>query len=100
MVTFFDGRPLAVPAASISFTISMPSTTLPKTTCLPSSHDVTTVVMKNYRNTGWLNGGARERATGVRTCEPLVLGPAFAMESRPGLLWVSLKFSSAREGRM
>jgi hypothetical protein len=36
---------------------------------------VTTVVMKN--------------------CEPLVLGPALAMESRKGLSWRSLKFSSA-----
>jgi hypothetical protein len=37
-------------------TTSMPSTTLPNTTCLPSSHGVATVHRKN--------------------CDPLVLGPA------------------------
>jgi hypothetical protein len=42
---------------SIFRTTSMPSTTLPKTTCLPSRKWVGTVVMKN--------------------CEPLPLGPAF-----------------------
>lgn len=31
----------------------------------------------------------------TRTCEPLVFGPAFAMDRRPGLLCLSLKFSSA-----
>merc|ERR1719275_261276 len=29
------------------FTTSIPSTTLPKTTCLPSNHGVSTVQMKN-----------------------------------------------------
>ena len=48
-------RPVLV--ASIFLTTSMPSTTLPKTTCLPSRNGVGTVVMKNW--------------------EPLVLGPAF-----------------------
>ena len=42
---------------SIFLTTSMPSTTCPKTTCLPSRNAVGTVVMKN--------------------CEPLVLGPPF-----------------------
>ena len=46
------------PSASILRTMSRPSTTSPKTTCLPSSHEVTIVVMKN--------------------CEPLVLGPGGA----------------------
>jgi len=74
--------------------MSIPSTTSPKTTyekkkpiinkklyylrystCLPSSHDVTTVVTKN--------------------CEPLVFGPALAIERRPGFVCLSLKFSSA-----
>ena len=54
---------------------SMPSRTSPKTQCLPSSHGVSTVVMKN-----WL---------------PLVLGPALAMLSRPGFSCFSWKFSSA-----
>jgi hypothetical protein len=62
------------PAASIFFTTSRPSTTLPNTTCLPSSQGVTTVVMKN--------------------CEPLVCGPALAIDSRPGSVCLSLKFSS------
>ena len=48
-----------------------PSTTSPKTTCLPSSHEVTTVVMKNW--------------------DPLVLGPALADERSPGLVCLSLK---------
>ena len=38
----------------------LPSRTLPKTTCLPSSHGVATVVMKN--------------------CDDWVFGPAFAMD--------------------
>ena len=53
---------------------SEPSVTSPKTTCLPSSQLVITVVMKNW--------------------EPLVFGPAFAMDRRSGLSCLSLKFSS------
>ena len=48
---------------------------LPKTTCLPSSHAVLTVQMKNW--------------------EPLVPGPALAIERMPGPVCFSLKFSSA-----
>ena len=47
---------------------------LPKTVCLPFSHDVMTVVMKNW--------------------EPLVLGPALAMLSKPATSCFSEKFSS------
>ena len=47
---------------------------LPKTVCLPFSHDVMTVVMKNW--------------------EPLVLGPALAMLSKPATSCLSAKFSS------
>ena len=47
IVTVDFGLPESDPCCSMSFTTSMPSTTSPKTTCLPSSHDVTTVVMKN-----------------------------------------------------
>ena len=36
----------------------------------------------------WCVAGCR------RTCEPLVLGPAFAMDKRPGRLCLNLKFSS------
>merc|ERR1711920_188479 len=59
---------------SIAFTTSIPSRTSPKTTCFPSRCEVTTVVMKN-----WL---------------PLVSLPAFAIERRPGLVCLILKFSS------
>ena len=45
---------------SIAWTTSAPLTTRPKTVCLPSSQGVGTVVMKN--------------------CEPLVCGPALAIE--------------------
>lgn len=44
--------------------LTMPSSTLPNTTCLPSSHGVFTVVMKNW--------------------EPLVSLPALAMLTQPG----------------
>ena len=97
MVTFDFGRPESVPTASTRFTTSIPSTTSPKTTCLPSSHDVTTVVMKNCVTRQLLRahptkpGKEKQRLT----CEPLVFGPAFAMERRPGLSCRRLKFSSA-----
>ena len=67
--------PLGEPSASTFVTTSMPSVTSPKTTCLPSSHGVSTVQMKN--------------------CEPFVFGPAFAIESTPAPVCVNLKFSSA-----
>ena len=73
IVTFFFG---GVPSsASIALTTSNPSRTVPKTTCLPSSHGVGTVQMKN--------------------CDPLVPGPAFAIESVPAPVCLSLKFSSS-----
>merc|ERR1711879_396363 len=63
------------PTASIFFTTSIPSDTDPKTQCLPSSHPVFTVHKKNW--------------------EPLVFGPAFAMERMPGPVCFRVKFSSA-----
>ena len=45
--TLFLVAPLLLPIASIFFTTSYPLTTLPKTTCLPSSQEVFTVVRKN-----------------------------------------------------
>mmetsp|Transcript_510 Transcript_510/g.1637 ORF Transcript_510/g.1637 Transcript_510/m.1637 type:complete len:215 (-) Transcript_510:442-1086(-) len=53
----------------------MPSITLPKTTCFPSSHGVSAVHRKN--------------------CEPLVPGPALAMERMPSPSCLSTKFSSS-----
>eukprot|EP00755_Sulcionema_specki_P016930 Sspe_Gene.1053::Locus_359_Transcript_2_3_Confidence_0.500_Length_1006::g.1053::m.1053 len=59
---------------SIFRTTSIPSTTFPKTTCRPSSHEVSAVVMKN--------------------CDPLVFLPALAMERHPTKC-LMLKFSSS-----
>mmetsp|Transcript_37278 Transcript_37278/g.118640 ORF Transcript_37278/g.118640 Transcript_37278/m.118640 type:complete len:222 (-) Transcript_37278:477-1142(-) len=75
-VTFCVGLPSAVPQASITRSTSMPSTTWPKTTCLPSRCGVAFVQMKN--------------------CEPLVFGPELAMDRTPGPVWRNLKFSSAK----
>ncbi len=56
-------------------TTSMPSLTSPNTVCLPSSHGASfTVTMKN--------------------CDPLVLGPAFAIASAPRTTLWSLISSS------
>ena len=55
--------PLWEPTPSIFFTTSIPSVTEPKTTCLPSNQAVLTVQRKNW--------------------EPLVPGPALAMERTP-----------------
>lgn len=48
MVMVLRVLPDEVPSRSMALTMSMPSVTSPKTTCLPSSQLVTTVVM-NYR---------------------------------------------------
>ncbi len=74
ILTVCLGVPCPDPWASTFFTTSLPSETLPKTTCRPSSQEVSTVVMKN-----WL---------------PLVLGPALAIDRQKGSC-LSLKFSSA-----
>lgn len=44
-------------------------------------------------------GGEQEKQKKTRTCEPFVFGPAFAMDRRPGLLCLSLKFSSVHRPR-
>jgi hypothetical protein len=41
-------EPLEEPTRSTAWTTSRPSTTWPKTTCLPSNHEVLTVQMKNW----------------------------------------------------
>ena len=66
------------PWASICHTTSMPPSTRPKTTWWPSSHGVSWVVMKN--------------------CEPLVSGPALAIESVPAPPCLIAKLSSANLG--
>lgn len=70
-----DGAPSSDPFDSIAFTTSIPSITLPKTTCFPSSHVVLTVHRKN--------------------CEPFVFAPQFAIDKTPGPVCFSLKFSSS-----
>jgi hypothetical protein len=91
MITFARVLPLSVPADSTCFTTSIPSATSPNTTCLPSSQGVTTVVMKNWYHLSWVyDVSLRSR----RTCEPLVLGPALAMDKSPGRMCLNLKFSS------
>merc|ERR1719330_2184381 len=63
-ITGLEVLPDCDPTCSMAFTTSKPSQTWPKTTCLPSNHCVLTVQRKN--------------------CEPLVLGPALAMDKTPG----------------
>merc|ERR1711997_161443 len=63
------------PNDSTFFTTSMPSTTDPKTQCLPSNQDVFAVHKKNWG--------------------PFVLGPALAIERIPGPVCFKLKFSSS-----
>merc|ERR1712183_1101390 len=75
MTTGLAVLPDCEPTPSIFFTTSMPSTTLPKTTCLPSNQAVFTVHKKN--------------------CEPFVFGPAFAMDRMPEPVCFSVKHSSA-----
>merc|ERR1719410_268670 len=75
ITTFFEVLPFALPTASIAFTTSIPLVTFPNTTCFPSNQAVFTVHRKN--------------------CDPLVLGPALAIDSTPGPVCFSLKFSSA-----
>ena len=82
----YMGLPLSVPSISRLFSTFIPFFTSPNTTWWPSSHCVftypllpfimATVVMKN--------------------CEPLVSGPALAMDSMPGPVCFSLKFSSGK----
>merc|ERR1719154_475153 len=62
-----------VGSCSMARIVSIPCTTRPKTTCLLSNQGVALKVMKNW--------------------EPLVSGPEFAMDIRPGTVCLSWKFS-------
>ena len=95
VITFF-GRPADVPSFSTSQTKSMPSTTFPNTTCLPSNHAVGTVVIKNYEQ-GVVSDNDKIVKHQQLTCDPFVLGPAFAIDRRPGRSCFSLKFSSVTD---
>jgi len=74
IVTVAAGFPDWEPYDSIFFTNSAPAVTFPNTTCLPSNQLVITVVIKN--------------------CEPLVLGPALAIDNKNGFSCFNLKFAS------
>ncbi len=79
------------------------SATSPKTTCLPSSQLVTTVVMKNWEPLLFW----KEVAVSVGLCKiaavgkgradvrAYVFGPALAIDKSPGLVCLRSKFSSA-----
>ena len=96
MVTGFLGAPDPVPIASIDLMMAYdsvsPSGTRPKTTCLPSSHEVTTVVTKNWEPL--LRGSIRLARSHRLLRDTYVLGPALAMDRRKGLSCFNLKFSS------
>ena len=86
--------PLPEPVASRALTTlrDCSSATSPKTTCLPSSQLVTTVVTKNcdpLLKTDVLALFCREGEVAY------VFGPALAMERSPGLVCLREKFSSA-----
>ncbi len=59
ILTSLEVLPEFEPTASMALTMSIPSKTFPKTTCLPSNHGVGTVVIKN--------------------CDPWVFGPKFIL---------------------
>ena len=61
----------------------------------PSSDDLHPHQLNSY-DRSIINGAFGGKGTVVtKNCDPLVLGPAFAMERRPGLECFNLKFSSA-----
>jgi hypothetical protein len=90
--------PLLEPVASRDLTtlLDSSSATSPNTTCLPSSQEVTTVVMKNWEP--FLQLGINVSVCddrGVQSfSQAYVFGPALAMDSRKGRSCFSLKFSS------
>ena len=69
--------PLSLPTCSIAIATSMPFTTLPKATCLPSSQPHLAVQRKNW--------------------EELVLGPVLDMETTPGPSCLRVKFWKDRK---
>ncbi len=79
------GLPVSRPSFSIVFTTSMPSTTSPNTTCLPSSHGVEATVMKNcaFERTVRLS----PRNAGSKACNlgAVGAGPAVGHGQQPRL---------------
>lgn len=75
MTTFLVGLPAFVPQDSIFLRTSIPWTTCPNTTCLPSNQSVLAVHKKNW--------------------DPFELGPELAMDSVPGPECFRTKFSSS-----
>ena len=93
MVTLALGWPEFVPLASMAFTTSSPSSTLPNTTWRPSSQGVFTVVMKNWdlkrRRMGWIvRKNANEATTPVAGgCFKLMCRRSYA----PVGIWTSIR---------
>lgn len=96
MTTLAFGVPLFVPCFSIALTTSMPSTTLPNTTCFPFSLEKESsrlVCEKNIGNKTKLlikpgrrvKSGAHQsvEAVQMKNWDPLVLGPALAIDKIP-----------------
>ena len=86
ITTLRRGIPLLDPMDSMVFTTSIPSMTRPNATCFPSNHGVFT-----YNSFPQLI-----RTVVMKNCDPLVSGPAFAMDSMPGRLCFNSKFSSGK----
>jgi len=92
--------PVPEPVFSRSLTSFMLSwsATSPNTTCFPSSQEVTTVVMKNWDPFLIATSQQGPRPEGTQRkimTRSYVLGPALAMDNKPGRLCCFLKFSSA-----
>jgi hypothetical protein len=91
--------PFPLPAASRDLTTLQESLywsalSSPKTTCLPSSQLVTTVVMKNWEPLLQSEKVSLDCVV-ERKLFSYVLGPALAIERSPGLVCLREKFSSA-----
>jgi hypothetical protein len=63
---------------SILRKVSMPSMTLPKTTCFPSRKSQGAVVTKNYTSSVKKDEGGEEGGIGKRAWQPFVLVPELA----------------------
>ena len=87
--------PELLPVASIDWTIFIDSAsaTSPKTTCLPSSQSVLTVVTKNWEPLLWKSKSAATKL-GVVEVKAYVCGPALAIDKSPGVVCFLEKFSS------
>ena len=86
-------EPLPEPTFSMAWTTSRPSTTWPKTTCLPSNQPVFSVQMKNWEPLLMSCQQLSPECWRIRGTN-YVLGPALAMERIPAPVCFRVKFSS------